>query len=155
LTYRNLGRVLTAKHEFAEAVRAYRDSLAITSRLIERYGSTEQWQEDRRRAISSLGGLSYKLVKASEFAMALQVAEQAIDLAPDLTWLHSNRAHAPMFLQRVDDARAVYLAFRGRQKAEGERSWEAVILDDFAELRKAGLTHPLMDEIEKKCTENG
>jgi len=27
------------------------------------------------------------------------------------------------------------------------KSWEAVVLEDFAELRKAGLTNPLMDEI--------
>jgi hypothetical protein len=25
--------------------------------------------------------------------------------------------------------------------------WEQVIADDFAELRKAGITHPLMDEM--------
>src|SRR6266576_5428756 len=29
------------------------------------------------------------------------------------------------------------------------KSWEAVALEDFADLRKAGLTHPLMDEIER------
>ena len=32
---------------------------------------------------------------------------------------------------------------------------EAVILEDFAELRKVGLTHPLMDEIENKFTTGG
>jgi hypothetical protein len=28
-------------------------------------------------------------------------------------------------------------------------SWEAMVLEDFAELQKAGLTHPLMQEIKK------
>jgi hypothetical protein len=28
------------------------------------------------------------------------------------------------------------------------KPWETVILEDFAELRKAGLTNPLMDKIE-------
>jgi hypothetical protein len=32
---------------------------------------------------------------------------------------------------------------------QGDKSWEAVILEDFAELQKAGLTDPLMQEIEK------
>jgi hypothetical protein len=41
------------------------------------------------------------------------------------------------------------LEYRGHQKVQGEKLWEAVVLKDFAELRKAGLTHPLMDEIEK------
>ena len=30
-----------------------------------------------------------------------------------------------------------------------EKSWGTVILEDFANLRKNGLTDPLMDEIEK------
>ena len=57
-----------------------------------------------------------------------------------------DRVHALMLLGRVDEARAVYLNFRG-QKLENGKSWETVILEDFAELRKAGITHPLMHEI--------
>ena len=30
------------------------------------------------------------------------------------------------------------------------RLWERVIADDFAEFRKAGLTHPMMADIEKE-----
>jgi hypothetical protein len=28
----------------------------------------------------------------------------------------------------------------------GDKSWEAVILEDFAEFQKAGLTHPLVQD---------
>jgi len=55
-----------------------------------------------------------------------------------------------MFLDRTDEARALYLRYRGTPKVLGEKSWDAVVLEDFAELRKAGLAHPLMDEIEKQ-----
>jgi hypothetical protein len=34
-------------------------------------------------------------------------------------------------------------------------SWETVTVEDFAELRKVGLTHPLMDEIEKRFSAGG
>jgi hypothetical protein len=60
-----------------------------------------------------------------------------------------NRAHALMFLGRVDEARALYLKYRGQQQVQGDKSWEAVVLEDFAKIQKAGLTHPLMQEIEK------
>jgi hypothetical protein len=50
---------------------------------------------------------------------------------------------------RVVEARALYLKYRGQQNVVGEKSWEAVILEDFAEFQKAGLTHPLMQDIEK------
>jgi hypothetical protein len=53
-----------------------------------------------------------------------------------------------MFLERGDAARAVYLRYRGEQRVVGDKSWEAAVVEDFAELRQAGLTHPLMDEIE-------
>jgi hypothetical protein len=54
-----------------------------------------------------------------------------------------------MFLDRVDEARALCLKYRGQQNVVGDKSWESVLLEDFAELRKARLIHPLMDEIEK------
>ena len=57
-----------------------------------------------------------------------------------------------MFLDRVDEARALYLQYLGTKNVEGERSWETYILGDFAELLKVGLSHPLMDEIKRKFT---
>jgi hypothetical protein len=47
------------------------------------------------------------------------------------------------------------LRYRGDKNVHGKidtqdgKSWETVILGDFATLRKAGLTRPLMSEIEK------
>jgi hypothetical protein len=43
----------------------------------------------------------------------------------------------------------------GKQKVSGDKPWGTVTLKDFAELRKAGLTHPLMDEIEKAFSARG
>jgi hypothetical protein len=54
-----------------------------------------------------------------------------------------------MFLGRIDEARALYLKYRGQKDVLDGKSWGALILADFADLRKAGLSNPLMDEIEK------
>jgi hypothetical protein len=43
----------------------------------------------------------------------------------------------------------------GTKNVQEEKSWETVVLEDFADLRKAGLTNPLMDEIEKQFTAAG
>jgi hypothetical protein len=48
----------------------------------------------------------------------------------------------------VDEARSLHLQYRGANNVQGEKSWEAVILEHFTELRRSGLTHPLMDELE-------
>jgi len=42
---------------------------------------------------------------------------------------------------------ALYIRFRGTKDVNDGKPWEAIILDDFAALRDAKLTHPLMDEI--------
>jgi hypothetical protein len=56
-----------------------------------------------------------------------------------------------MFMERGDEAKALYLAHKGRPMSEADnRLWELVIVDDFAELRKADLTHPMMVDIEKE-----
>ena len=71
----------------------------------------------------------------------------AIVLAPDKLWLYALRADAFMLLGRTDDARAVYLAYRGKKEQSG-KPWEQAVEGDFAELRKAGISSPLMAEIE-------
>jgi hypothetical protein len=56
---------------------------------------------------------------------------------------------------KSNEARALYIQYRGTKNVHDEKSWETTILDDFADLRKAGLTNPLMDEIEKQFTAAG
>jgi hypothetical protein len=43
-----------------------------------------------------------------------------------------------MFLGRVEEARALYLKYRGQQNVFGKESWEAGILEDFAEFQRRG-----------------
>jgi tetratricopeptide (TPR) repeat protein len=147
--------VLVAQGKLDEALKVYRDSLAIRERLAAADRSNTEWQRDLQYSIDRIGGLAYKFILARRFVTALEAADQAISRAPEKIWLYTNRAHALMFLDRVDEARDLYLQYRGTTKVEGDKSWERVILEDFAELRKAGLLHPLMDEIERKFSTGG
>jgi tetratricopeptide (TPR) repeat protein len=148
LYYRKMGSVLVRQGNFDEALKSYRAALPISEQLAAVDRSNIEWQHD-------LGGLVYEFVLARDFATALKIADETVSLWPATTWLHTNRAHALMFLNRVDEARALYLKYRGQQKVSGDKSWEAVILEDFAELSKTGLMHPLMEEIEKAFTAKG
>jgi tetratricopeptide (TPR) repeat protein len=141
-SYSRVGDVQQAQGDLAGALKSYRGSLAISKRLASLDRSNKQWQ-------AHLGGLAYGFVKARDFTTALAVADQAISLAPDQMWLYTNRAHALMFLDRTDEARALYLKYRGQKEVQKGKSWEIVILEDFADIRKARLTNPLMDEVEK------
>jgi tetratricopeptide (TPR) repeat protein len=141
--------VLRVQGKLDEALKAYRDALAIRARLAIAHPSNTRWHNDLQFSIGRIGGLAYEFVLARNFDTALEAADQAISLAPDDIGLYAKRAHALMFLDRVDEARALYLKYRGQQKVSGDKPWEAVIFVDFAEFHKAGLTHPLMQEIEK------
>jgi tetratricopeptide (TPR) repeat protein len=145
VSYDSLGDALKAQGNLGEALQSYREGLASAERLVKADPSISQ--KELRYAVGKFGALAFKFLQARNFSQALDAANLPISVAPDLILPYATRAHALMFLSRVDEARAIYLKYRGRQKVQGVKSWEAVVLEDFAELRKAGLTHPLMDEI--------
>ena len=118
--------------------------------------ANKQWHDSLDAAAAGIGGLAFKLLLAHDMTDALAAADQSISLAPDQIWLYTNRAHALMFLGRIDEARALYLKYRGQKDASSDaKPWETIVLGDFAEFRNAGLTNPLMDEIEKLFTSAG
>jgi tetratricopeptide (TPR) repeat protein len=148
--YQNdIGDVLKAQGALAEALAIYREALAIRQDLAKAEPDNAARRDDIEYTARRIGGLAYRFLLARDFAAALDAADEAIALAPGVIWLNANRAHALMFLDRAGEARALYLKFRGMEKAQDEKSWDEVVLADFAELSAKGLTHPLMDEIEQ------
>ena len=148
LGYHNIGNLLVRQDKLDEALKSYRDGLVIARRLVAADRSNTQWQSDLLIGTGALGILAYKFLLSRAFATALESTDQAIALSPETLWFQAVRSHALMFLGRADEARTTYLRYRGQQRVDGDKSWDAVVLGDFVELRQAGLTHPLMDEIE-------
>jgi TPR repeat protein len=104
----------------------------------------EQTAEDLRLVIE------YALF-AKEFTKALTVADRAHTLFPDNLEIETNRAHALMFMAHDKEAKALYLAYKGKPfPAVTNKLWEQAIAEDFAKLREAGLTDPMMADIEKE-----
>jgi len=155
--YRKLADALLADGKRAEALTNYQKVLAIREKLAAQTEQAEAAANGKPGAATAdkLGAVAWSALFAQDFDKALAASDRALALAPDKVWLLTNRAHALMFLGRVDDARSLYLQYRGAKNVQGGKSWETVILEDFAELRKAGLMHRLMDEIEKRFTASG
>jgi TPR repeat protein len=91
--------------------------------------------------------VSWYSLLAKQFDRALDTGRQALAIDPSSLTAKTNIAHALMYLGRTEEARAAYLAERGKTVPD-QGLWEDVIRKDFAELRKADLSNPLMDEIE-------
>ncbi len=155
LNYTYIGGLQARQKELVAALKAFRDGLAVAVRQAGPHPENAYWQSAQRYAARQIGAVAFDLVLARNFDLALEAAEQAAATVPDMIWIQSNRAHALMFLDRTDEARALYLQYRGRQNVDDQKSWEALIAEDFAQLRQAGLETPLMDEIEKKFAEAG
>jgi hypothetical protein len=99
----------------------------------------------------ALNGVIWFAIFAKDYTKALSVADHAHALFPDNLGIETNRAHALMFIGRDEEAKTLYLAHK-REPVSGEinKLWEQVIVHDFAAFRKAGLTHPMMADIEKE-----
>ena len=86
VSYNRVGGVLEQQGKLAEALKAYRDGLAIAERLAAVDRSNTMWQNDLQFSIGRIGRLAYQFVLARDFSRALEVADQA---TPDMIWLHT------------------------------------------------------------------
>jgi hypothetical protein len=99
----------------------------------------------------ALHEVAWLALLAREFTQALTVTDRAHALLPGDLTIETNRAHALMFMEHGKEAKALYVAHKGKPISEQDtKLWEHVIVEDFAEFRKAGLTHPMMADIEKE-----
>jgi TPR repeat protein len=139
-----------------EAARAgrYAEALQLQEALAAKVEAVETKREGKpgKEAAWALRGVAWYAVFTREFNKALTVSDRAHALLPDDLTIETNRAHALMFVGREEDSKALYLAYKGKAISSRQNAtpWERVIGDDFAEFRKAGLTHPTMPDVEKE-----
>jgi WD40 repeat protein/tetratricopeptide (TPR) repeat protein len=147
--YNRRGNAYRERKDYNLAVADFDQALSLVTALAEQSRNDPRQQKDLQSKSRTIASLAYDLVRSRNFSKALAAADYAISLAPAPIWFYTNRAHALMLLDRTEEARSVYLQYRGTQRAQGDKSWATVVLEDFAELRDIGLAHPLMDEIEQ------
>jgi tetratricopeptide (TPR) repeat protein len=161
--YGTFARALSTDGKRAEATANYQKALATQEKLAEQTEQAEVAANGKPGVATAerLHGLAWYALFAREFGKALGAEDRALGIALEnrahaLTIrIQTNRAHALMFLRRVDEAQSVYLQYRGAKNVSGVKSWEDVIREDFDELREAGLSDPLMAVIEKRFAAGG
>ena len=137
--------------------RIRRDATLKRCELVQARAAKEEAAETERdtkvgkQTAHALNEVAWYALFAREFTQALSAADRAHALLPGDLEIDINRAHALMFLGRGEESEALYLAHKGERMSDEDSSlWERVIAKDFVDLRKAGLPHPMMAEIEKK-----
>jgi tetratricopeptide (TPR) repeat protein len=145
-----IGLVQARQDKLDDAGKSFHDGLSIAEAQLKARPNDVRWQRDFQHGVRLLGVLANGYVDDGKFALALATAEEAIGLSPNQIWINVERAHALMFLGRTDEARAIYLQYRGQKNVKDSTSWEQLVLSDFDEFRNDKLTDPLMDEIAKQ-----
>jgi TPR repeat protein len=139
----------------AVGARRYAEALQLQEALAAKVEAEETKREGTpgEKTAGEVYNVAWYALFAREFTKALTFADRAHALRPDDLGTEINGAHALMFLERGGESKALYLAHKGKTirgwGADG-KLWERVIVEDFAEFRKAGLTHPMMADIEKE-----
>jgi tetratricopeptide (TPR) repeat protein len=83
---------------------------------------------------------------------SIDASLKALDWSPsDAVTIKTNLAHAYLFDNQFDKAKAIYLENKDA-KLDDERSFSQAVLDDFEELEQAGITHPDMARIKALLT---
>jgi hypothetical protein len=149
-TLAKIGSVKWKLKDFSGAFAAYKESLAFAHELAQTFKGNPLAQEWPDIVGQQMAGLAWTLLLERDFSKSLEAVDNIIATEAEQSRLPAliNRAHALMFLGRVDEARNIYLSNRG-EMVYTDQIWEVAIKEDFAKLRQKGLDHPLMAEIEK------
>ena len=79
---------------------------------------------------------------------AIAASLKALKLSPaNAAMIKTNLAHAYLFENQFEKAKAIYLENRDAKLRNDQRTFSEAVLDDFTELEKAGITHPDMEKI--------
>ncbi len=135
----------------AGALAAHRRRLPVREKIAALIEEEEAKNDGRagRATARALSDVSWVALFNHEFARALAAAERAHSLDANYLTVETNHAHALLFLERSEEGRAIYIAHKGKKMVDGrDETWEQVIAKDFAALRKMGLDHAMMAEIE-------
>jgi tetratricopeptide (TPR) repeat protein len=143
----DLGAARSVAGDNAGALAAYVEARDAAAALVALNPKDTRAAAGLKAIVGGIGQVAMAMLLVKDFQGALAALDKATPAAPDQNWFDLVRAACLMFLDRPDEARALYLKHRGETTYAG-KSWETATKDGFALLRAHGLDNPLMAEIE-------
>ena len=101
--------------------------------------------------------LAWFQLHIKDFSGALESTEAGLKLQPGDLPLQTNQAHALLFLRRTAEAEKIYRGNIGKPvELNGKKqTWEQVILDDFDQLEKDGISSPQFNRVREILKKGG
>lgn len=107
----------------------------------------KKFNDNSRNVGGAYSRLSWYSLFNNQYEEAIKSAKRGLELKPEKIWIFGNLAHGYLLSNQFEKAKEIYLKYKGK-KIE-EKLWEDAVMEDFEELKKAGITHPKMKAIEK------
>ncbi len=101
----------------------------------------------RQRVLNTESALGWYEILNNHPAESIRASKAALAIDNTKALMKGNLAHAYLFSNQPDQARAIYLENRGEEV--NRDLFELAVRDDFALLRKLGMERPEMADIEK------
>jgi tetratricopeptide (TPR) repeat protein len=137
-----------------EALAAYCLCLENCNAKIAKFSAVKfnmQVIEDRASVITRLSNLALQFVIEGKFEKALEATQSALLASPQSPLPNIRRAHALMLLGRAEEAKDLYQNYRDK-KVDPETWGAEQIATDIVLMRKGGLAHSVMADIESQVT---
>jgi sugar lactone lactonase YvrE/tetratricopeptide (TPR) repeat protein len=84
---------------------------------------------------------------------AIAASLKALELSPyNAAMIKVTLGHSYLFDNQFDKAKAIYLENKNAKLRDDERTFSQAVLDDFKELKEAGITHPDIEKIRALLT---
>jgi len=106
-------------------------------------------KEELHRVLSKMNELAFRFVLARRPPSAFECITDVISHEPDELQHQLRLAHSCLGLGRQTEAKQIYQQHQN-EILGGGTPWKDRLFQDFAEMRKAGIKHPLMDRLERE-----
>ncbi len=148
--YETLFQLIIDNSNKEQKLALYKQQL-MTAKLLNNTGIIS----NKKVARSVLAVTWYSLFtgKQSDLQSAITLSEEGKKLAPDYLPLDTNYAHALALLGKEQQALSIYKKYLGKilYNSDGTKGgiWEEMVLQDFKDLEKEGITSPTFDKAKK------
>lgn len=118
--------------------------------VVRRQFAAAEKEDARKDLVQVLGTTSWHALLGNRPKEAAQLAEEALKLDSSQPWIRVNLGHAYLFLGRIEEAKAIYLAVKDLKRNDAGRMYSDEIRDDFSLFRRLQFTLAELSRIERE-----
>lgn len=149
--YRQIGSYYTDSMKYEQAMSYFEKATDVLEPFYQKYEGDKRLQDELSK---SYGYQSYYYLFVKKYEKAITSARKSLKIdSVNNDWIHTNIAAAYLLDRKFVEAERIYFKYKDKLYPKGVKPFAAAFLEDFSELKKAGIIKPsdaaLNAEVEK------